>query len=194
MSGASQKVDVDAIIDEIEKELKAYKDNKENKTFLYASSGLVILLSGALIYTTRSTWPLMFLVIWFGGFMYYRVHERSLVLTNLDYLSKVNYTNPLSRIHYLISAIDLKLGRKSVLKILLSIYFSASAMMTHFLFVDPSFWLNLGLLIAAIIASYFFWQSFYKEEYNALTLMDKQLHQLENNIILGGGLKSDEEE
>ena len=54
--------------------------------------------------------------------------------------------------------------------------------------------MNLGLLTGAIIASYLFWNSFYKEDLAALVSMKEQLHQLENQIILSGGLNTEEEE
>ena len=189
-----QKDDIHEITDQIEKSLKDYKDNKENRTFLYSTSAVVVLLSIILTYSTKSTWPLMFLVIWFGLFSYYRVHERGLVLNNLEKIGKVKFGDILSKITFLKSALDLKIGRKSVLKIFLAILISCSVMMAHYLFVDTSFWMNLGLLVAAIIASYFFWESFYKDEMKALFDMKNQLHQLENQIILSGGLTDDEEE
>ncbi|MDF1695736.1 MAG: hypothetical protein P1U56_07900 [Saprospiraceae bacterium] len=194
ISGVDNQTQVDEVIDQIEKSLKGYKDNKENRILFYTASLLIVVLSLLLTYTTHASWPLMFLVIWFGGFMYYRVHEKSLVLNNLSKLGEVNYKNPLSSISYLKSAIDLKVGRKSVLKIFLSVMFSCTVMMAHFLFVDTAFWMNFGLLLLAIVASFFFWTSFYKEEINALESMKDKLHQLENKIILSGGLSFEEEE
>jgi len=193
-SGYTDKVKIDEVTDEVERSLKAYKDNEENKILFYGTSILVVSLSLILTYTTSSSWPLMFLVIWFGGFMYYRVHERGLILDNIQKISLVKPDDPLSNISYLKSAIDLKVGRKEVLKVFLSVLISASVMMAHFLFVDSSFWMNMGLLVGAIIASYFFWRSFYKEDIAALESMKDQLHQLENQIILGASLISDEEE
>lgn len=193
-SGYSDNVKVDEVTDEIEKSLKSYKDNKENKILFYGTSVIVVALSLILTFKTKSSWPLMFLVIWFGGFMYYRVHERSLILDNLQKISRVKPNDPLSNIVYLKSAIDLKVGRKNVLKIFLSVLISSSVMMAHYLFVDTSFWMNIGLLIGAIVASYFFWNSFYKEDISELEGMNDQLHQLENQIILGFGYRSEEEE
>lgn len=193
-SGSTDQVQIDEVTDEIEKSLKAYKDNQENRILYYGTSAIVVLLSLFLTYKTSASWPLMFLVIWFGGFMYYRVHERGLILDNIDKISKVQPDNPLSKIVYLKSAIDLKVGRKNVLKIFLSVLISASVMMAHYLFVDTSFWMNIGLLTGAIIASYFFWNSFYKEDINALQSMKSQLHQLESQLILGATLLSEEEE
>jgi hypothetical protein len=184
---------VEEITDDIERSLKAYKDNKENRILYYGTSVVVVLLSIILIYTTRSSWPIMFLVLWLAGFMYYRVHEKGLILDNLLKVSKVKPNDPLSNIAYLKSAIDLKVGRKNILKIFLSILISCSVMMAHFLFVDTSFWMNLGLLAGAIIASYFFWMSFYKEELSVLESMRNELHQLENMIILGSDYTSEEE-
>lgn len=194
VTGHPNQIDVDEITDQIENSLKAYKDNAENKKLFYGTSAVVVLLSLLLTFTSKSSWPLMFLVIWFGLFSYYRVHEKSLVLNNLDKISKVKPDNPLSKIDFLKSAIDLKIGRKSVLKIFLSILISSSVMMAHYLFVDTSFWMNIGLLVLAIVASYFFWQSFYKEDIAALGSMKNQLHQLENKIILSGAPILSEEE
>jgi len=194
ISGNTDKIEVDEIINQIENALKAYKDNQENKILYYGTSVVVVVFSLILTYTTKTSWPLMFLVIWFGLFMYYRVHEKSLVLNNLDKISKVKNGDPLSKIVFLKSAIDLKVGRKSVLKIFLSILISSSVMMVHFLFVDSSFWMNLGLLIGAITASYFFWQYFYNEEIDELGMMKNKLHLLENQLILGNTGISDEEE
>ncbi len=192
-SGHTDRLQVDEITDEIEKSLKAYKDNKENKILFYGTSITTVLLSLFLTYKTQSSWPLMFLVIWFGGFMYYRVHERGLVLDNLHKISLVKPNDPLSKIVYLKSAIDLKVGRKNVLKIFLSVLISCCVMMTHFLFVDTSFWMNMGLLLGAIGASYFFWKSFYKEDIIELEAIKSQLHQLESQIILESGHNSEEE-
>lgn len=192
-SGNSDVVEVDLITDQIEKSLKEYKDNQENKILFYGTSVIVALLSLLLTYNTKMSWPLMFLVIWFGGFMYYRVHEKSLIIDNLRKLSLVNIDDPISKIVYLKSAIDLKIGRKNVLRIYLSVLISSAVMMAHFLFVDTAFWMNLGLLVGAIVASYFFWKSFYKEDLSALGSMKSQLHQLESQIILGGDLISEEE-
>jgi hypothetical protein len=193
MSGKSDKIAIEEITDQIENSLKAYKDNDENKVLFYGTSCVVVALSIILTFTTKSSWPLMFLVLWFSGFMYYRVHEKSLVNTNLAKMSLVKNDNPLSNITFLKSAIDLKVGRKSVLKIFLSVLISSSVMMAHFLFVDTSFWMNLGLLIAAIIASYFFWQYFYQEEIETLKSMKDHMHQLENQIILANGISFEEE-
>lgn len=179
---------IDDVIQEIENGLKTYKDNQENKILFYGTSALVIALSLILTYTTKASWPLMFLIIWLGGFLYYRVHEKSLVIDNLQKSSLVKHDQPLTSISFLKSAIDLKTGRKSVLKIFLSILISSSVMMAHFLFVDSSFWMNLGLLVGAIIASLFFWNSFYKEDIAQLSEMKEQLHELENQLILGGAM------
>jgi hypothetical protein len=192
MSGQPEKIDVEEIADQIENSLKAYKDNDENKVLFYGTSFLVVALSLILTFTTKSSWPLMFFVVWFGGYMYYRVHEKGLVLINLEKMSKVKYSQPLTKIKFLRSAIDLKVGRKSILKIFLSVLISSSVMMAHFLLVDTSFWMNAGLLIGAIIASFFFWQYFYKEEIDALQSMKDQLHQLENQIILASGFSFEE--
>jgi len=192
-SGYTDRLQVDEVTDEIEKSLKAYKDNKENKILFYGTSIITVLLSLILTYKTQSSWPLMFMVLWFGGFMYYRVHEKSLVLDNLNKISLVKPNDPLSNIVYLKSAIDLKVGRKNVLKIFLSVLVSCAVMMTHFLFVDTSFWMNIGLLMGAIGASYFFWNSFYKEDIIGLEALKSQLHQLESQIILESGYNSEEE-
>ena len=192
--GGSHTAAIDEVTNEIEQSLKAYKDNEENKILYYGTSAVVVILSLILTYVSGASWPLMFLVIWLGGFMYYRVHERGLVLNNIDKISKVKPGDPLSKIIYLKSAIDLKVGRKSVLKVFLSVLISASVMMAHYLFVDTSYWINLGLLIGAIVASYFFWNNFYKEDITALESMKTQLRQLESQIILGSGYKRDEEE
>ena len=197
IDSASGKVinnEFDHVTDEIEQSLKAYKDNNENKTLLYGTSALVILLSLILTYQTKSSWPLMFTILWFGGFMYYRVHERGLILNNIDKIQKVTPDNPLSKLAYLKSAIDLKVGRKEVLKVLFSVLISCAVMMAHYLFVDSTFWMNIALLIGAIVASFFFWTNFYKDDINALTNMKSQLQMLENKIIIGTGANVEEEE
>lgn len=184
ISGESNNNQIEEIIEQIEQALKAYQDNQENKILFYGTSAIVVLLSLILTYTTKTSWPLMFLIIWFGGFMYYRVHEKGLVLKNLHKSSLVKHDEPLTSISFLKSAIDLKVGRKSVLKIFLSVLISSSVMMAHYLFVDSSFWMNFGLLTGAVIASYFFWNSFYKKDISELEEMKDQLHQLESKIIL----------
>ena len=184
---------VNEVTDEIEKSLKAYKDNNENKILFYGASVIVVALSIILTFKTMTSWPLMFMVIWFGGFMYYRVHERSLIVKNITKFSKVKYDDPLTNITYLMSAIDLKIGRKTVLKYFLSVMISSSVMMAHFLFVDTTFWINLGLFTGAIIVSFFFWNSFYREDLTALISMKNKLHQLENQIILSSSQQTEEE-
>ncbi len=189
----TDNIQFDDITDEIEKSLKEYKDNTENRILFYGTSVITVALSIILIYKTYSSWPLIFLVIWLGAFMYYRVHEKSLVLNNLHKISLVKHDDPLSKIIFLKSAIDLKVGRKNVLRIFLSVLISSSVMMAHFLFVDTSFWMNFGLLVGAVVASYFFWRSFYSEDIALLELMKDKLHQLENRIVFGSGYYSEKE-
>ena len=184
MNPGREDHDVSDLVDEIETSLKSQNDNKENKIFLYGASGLVIIFALILMYTTKASWPLMFIVVWLGGLMYYRVHEKSLITTNLQLKSLISPTDSVPKIDYLLSAIDLKIGRKEVLKYFLSIMLSSTVMMAHRLFVDSSVTLNMFLLIGAIIASYFFWNNFYKEDINMMQDIRDQLNQLKSKIVL----------
>ena len=76
----------------------------------------------------------------------------------------------------------------------ISVLISSAVMMGHYLFADTSFWMNLGLLVGAIVVSYLFWKNFYKKEMTALNSMKDQLHQLENQIVLSSGGYQEEEE
>lgn len=171
-------------VDELETSLKNYQDDKENKIFLFGSAALVIVFAIILMYTHKASWPLMFIVVWMGGFMYYRVHEKGLNLEVLMKQSLITPKNPIPKMDYLISGIDLKIGRKEVLKGYLSIMLSSTVMMAHHLFVDSSVTINMFLLIGAIIASYLFWNNFYKEDISELNEMKSQISQLKNKLIL----------
>jgi hypothetical protein len=41
------------------------------------------------------------------------------------------------------------------------------------------------LLIGAIIASYFFWNNFYKDDISELSRIKEQIQELKNQLILG---------
>lgn len=172
------------LVDGIEDSLKAYTDNKENRIFLFGAAALVIIFAIILMYTTKASWPLMFIVVCIGGFMYYRVSEKSLINTTLQLKSLITPTDSTPKIDYLLSAIDLKTGRKEVLKFYLSIMLSSTVMMAHRLFVDSSVTINMFLLIGAIIASYFFWNNFYKEDISELDQVKDQLRELKSKLIL----------
>ena len=117
--------------------------------------------------------------------MYYRVHEKGLQLDVLQKQSLIDPQNPIPKMDYLISAIDLKIGRKDILKIYMSIMLSSTVMMAHHLFVDSSFTVNMFLLLGAIIASYFFWNNFYKEDISELNEIRSQIEELKSTLILG---------
>ena len=172
-------------IDDIEKSLKLYNDNKENKIFLFGSAALVVIFALILMYTTKASWPLMFIVVWIGGFMYYRVHEKGLVLEVLQKQTLINPKSPIPKMDYLISGIDLKIGRKDVLKGYLSLMLSSAVMMAHHLFVDSSVTVNMFLLIGAIIASYFFWNHFYKVDIAELSEIRDQIEELKSQLVMG---------
>lgn len=172
-------------IDDIEKALKSYQDNKENKVFLFGSAALVIVFAIILMYIAKASWPLMFVVVWVGGFMYYRVHEKGLELNTLEKKSLINQQSPIPKMDYLISGIDLKIGRKEMLKVYMSIMLSSTVMMAHRLFVDSSVTINMVLLIGAIIASYLFWNNFYKEDIAELEEIKGQIQELKSQLILG---------
>ncbi len=178
-------INISETIDELEKSLKSYQDNKENKIFLFGSGALVVIFALILMFTTKASWPLMFIVVWIGGFMYYRVNEKGLELDTLQKKSLINQLSPIPKMDYLISGIDLKIGRKEVLKGYLSLMLSSSAMMAHHLFVDSSVTINMFLLIGAIIASYFFWNNFYKDDISELDEIKAQIQELKNQLILG---------
>ena len=185
MQPESGKANVSEVIDDIQKSLKEYQDNKENKIFLLGSAGLVVLFALILMFTTKASWPLMFIIVWVGGFMYYRVHEKGLQLDVLQKQSLIDPQNPIPKMDYLISAIDLKIGRKDILKIYMSIMLSSTVMMAHHLFVDSSFTVNMFLILGAIIASYFFWNNFYKEDISELNEIRSQIEELQSTLILG---------
>lgn len=178
-------LNIEETIDDIETSLKSYQDNKENKIFLFGSAALVVVFALILMYTTKASWPLMFIVVWIGGFMYYRVHEKGLALDVLQKQSLINAKNPIPKMDYLISGIDLKVGRKNVLKGYLSLMLSSAVMMAHHLFVDSSVTVNMFLLIGAIIASYFFWNHFYKEDIAELNEIRDQIEELKSQLVLG---------
>ena len=177
--------DITDTIEEIEKSLKSYEDNKENKIFLFGSAALVVILALVLMFTTKASWPLMFIVVWIGGFMYYRVHEKGLELEVLQRQSLISPKTPIPKMDYLISGIDLKIGRKEVLKGYLSLMLSSAVMMAHHLFVDSSVTVNMFLLIGAIIASFFFWSYFYKDDITELTEIKNQIQELKSQLVLG---------
>jgi hypothetical protein len=178
-------INISETIDDLERSLKSYKDNKENKIFLFGSGALVIIFALILMYIGEASWPLMFIVVWIGGFMYYRVNEKGLELDTLQKKSLINQLSPIPKMDYLISGIDLKIGRKEVLKGYLSLMLSSAAMMAHHLFVDSSVTINMFLLIGAIIASYFFWNNFYKDDISELSRIKEQIQELKNQLILG---------
>ena len=177
--------DISETIDDLEEALKSYHDNKENKIFLFGSGALVFIFALILMFTTKASWPLMFIIVWIGGFMYYRVHEKGLELNTLQMKSLINQQSPIPKMDYLISGIDLKVGRKEVLRGYLSLMLSSSVMMAHHLFVDSSVTVNMFLLIGAIIASYFFWNYFYKEDISELNEIKGQIQELKSQLILG---------
>ncbi|MFT4537160.1 MAG: hypothetical protein ACJA1A_003644 [Saprospiraceae bacterium] len=185
MHSGQDNTDISEIIDDVEKSLKSYQDNKENKIFLFGSAALVVIFALILLYTTKTSWPLIFIVVWIGGFMYYRVHEKGLELNTLQMKSLINQQSPIPKMDYLISGIDLKTGRKEALKIYMSIMLSSSVMMAHMLFVDSSVTINMFLLIGAIIVSYFFWNNFYKEDISELNEIRDQIEELKSQLILG---------
>jgi hypothetical protein len=121
-------INISETIDDLERSLKSYKDNKENKIFLFGSGALVIIFALILMYIGEASWPLMFIVVWIGGFMYYRVNEKGLELDTLQKKSLINQLSPIPKMDYLISGIDLKIGRKEVLKGYLSLMLSSAAM------------------------------------------------------------------
>ena len=128
MQQGTGNTNVSEVIDDIEKSLKAYQDNKENKIFLFGSAALVVIFALILMFTAKASWPLMFIIVWIGGFMYYRVHEKGLELDVLQKQSLINPKSPLPKMEYLISGIDLKIGRKDILKIYMSIMLSSTVM------------------------------------------------------------------
>ena len=97
MQPGSGKANVSEVIDDIQKSLKEYQDNKENKIFLLGSAGLVVLFALILMFTTKASWPLMFIIVWIGGFMYYRVHEKGLQLDVLQKQSLIDLQNPIPK-------------------------------------------------------------------------------------------------
>ncbi len=176
------------VIDSIESSIKSYQDEKENQILLFGTAALVVILSLVLMYTNKASWPLMFIIVWVGAFMFYRVHEKGLVIDSLNKQSQIDPHNPIPKMHYLESQINLKLGRKDVLKWYMSILLSSAVMMAHHLFVDTSVSVNIFLLIGAIVASYFFWDYFFKEDSLQLIEMKDQLGELREKLILDGGL------
>jgi len=174
------------VLGNIESSLSAHQDEKENKLFLFGAAAIVVLLALILLYTNKASWPLMFIVVWVGAFMYYRVHEKGLVTDSLNKQSLVKANNPILKMAFLESEINLKLGRKDVLKWYLSILLSSAVMMAHHLFVDTSVSINMFLLIGAVVASYFFWDYFFKEDTQQLSEMKGRLHELKNKLILEG--------
>lgn len=185
MQQEGEHPNIPKVIDDIQKSLQDYQDNKENKTFLFGSAVLIVVFALILMYTTKASWPMMFIIVWIGGFMYYRVHEKGLYLDMLQKQSLINPKSPLPKMDYLISGIDLKIGRKEILKIYMSIMLSSTVMMAHHLFVDSSVAVNMFLLIGAIIASYFFWNHFYKEDIEKLNEVRAQIEELKSQLILG---------
>ncbi len=185
MQQGSGNTNVSEVIDDIGKSLKSYQDNKENKIFLFGSAALVVIFALILLFTTKASWPLMFIIVWIGGFMYYRVHEKGLELEVLQKQSLINPKSPLAKMDYLISGIDLKIGRKDILKIYMSIMLSSTVMMAHHLFVDSSVTVNIFLLFGAIVLSYFFWKNFYKEDIAELNVIRDQIEELKSQLILG---------
>jgi len=173
-------------VDGIERSLDAINDEQENNIFLYGAAALVVILALVLMYTTQKSWPMMFVIVWIGAFMYYRVHDKGLSAERLYKKSLITPTTPVPKIDYLIADIDRRIGRKDVLKTYLSLVLSSAVMLAHHLFVDSSVSINMFLLIGAVIASYFFWRHFYKEDIEALDLVKQQLHDLKSQILLRG--------
>ena len=55
MQPESGKANVSEVIDDIQKSLQEYQDNKENKIFLLGSAGLVVLFALILMFTTKAS-------------------------------------------------------------------------------------------------------------------------------------------
>ncbi|MEE9440068.1 MAG: hypothetical protein V3V14_13765 [Saprospiraceae bacterium] len=182
---SNKEVNVQALVDDVETSLKAYQDNNENRLLLYGSSMLLVALAILLLVMSKASWPIMFLIVWLGAFMYYRVHEKGMINEYLSLKALITPSDPIPKINYLQSVIDLKLGRKSLLKVLLSVFVPASAMLLQTLLVeDASFTMNFALLIGMAIVSYFFWNNFYKEDLSLLEKMKEQLQELKSKVIL----------
>lgn len=179
-----EEEDIQNSIEELESSLKSKSDDKEISIFIYGSAAMVVAFALVLMYTTKASWPLMFIIVWIGGFMYYRVHDQSLVIDTLQKQRLIDPNNPIPKMDYLMSLIDLKTGLKDVLKIYLSIMLSSTVMMAHRLFIDSSVTLNMFLLIGAIIASYFFWNNFYKEDIAELENVKEEIQMLKSKLIL----------
>lgn len=175
---------VEAVINDLEAEIIAFDDNKENVIFLYSAISLVVVLASVLIYKHGASWPLAFVVLSSGALLYYRVTERAQMTDNLIIKSHNPTASPLSKIDYLVGEIDLKIIRKEVLKIYLSIALSSAVMLAHHLFVDSSVALNMLLLLGAVVASYFFWNHFYKVDVTALSALRDELSATKSRLIL----------
>jgi len=175
-----------AAVDGIEQSLEEIQDEKENSIFLYGAAALVVVLALVLMNNTQKSWPLMFVIVWIGAFMYYRVHDKSLSTERLLKKSHITPKTPVPKIDYLISDIDRRIGRKDVLKTYLSLVLSSAVMLAHHLFVDSSVTINMFLLIGAVVASYFFWRHFYKDDIETLDRVKQQLHDLKSQILLNG--------
>lgn len=176
---------VDEAINDLEAEIIAFDDNRENVIFLYGAISLVVVLASVLIYTHGASWPLGFVVLSSGALLYYQVTERAQVTDNLILKGRVSSVSPLTKIDYLVGEIDLKIARKKVLKIYLSIVLSSAVMMAHHLFVDSSVGINMFLLVGAMIASYFFWNHLYKVDVTALSAVRDELSATKSTLILG---------
>jgi len=170
---------------DIENDLKHYNDDKENSLLLYGSSITLILLSIAIIYFHNAYWPIFFLVVWLIGFAFYRQHIKSIIVDNLNLKSKLSPPDLIPKIDYIISAIDIKLGRKQYLQILLALYLSSSLMMAHILIRPESFFnINLLILLLAIPLSYFFWNNYYSEEIQQLEEAKSSLMKLKTKLVV----------
>ena len=117
-----------AVISDIETSLKQNDKRKETKILLYFSFIIVLVLSVILIYVTTATWPFVFIIISIGGYAYYKVHEIHLIIELLNKKRKIDPSNPSYKIEYLKCAIDLKIGRKEMLALYLSVTISSIVM------------------------------------------------------------------
>lgn len=182
--GNAAAENINEIVNHLESSLGQSSDDQENTIFVYGSAALVIVFASILMYTTKASWPLMFIIVWIGAFMYYRVHEKGLTIDRLQKKALINPHNPIPKMDFLVSDIDLRIGRKDVLKGYLSLLLSSTVMMAHRLFVDSSVTLNMFLLIGAIVASWFFWNNFFKEDIEVLNDVKSKLQVLKSKLIL----------
>ncbi len=181
------------ILNEIEHSVKEKNDKNENKILLILSTCLVIFLSITLSIITSTIWPLLFFILSIGLYLYYRIHEKWLIITSLEKKKELDSSIWSTKAEYLLSGVNLKIKRKKMLTLYLSFMFSSSVMLTHYLFIDSSFLLNITLLLVALIVSYFFWKSFYKEDIIAFSESKEKLTNLYRKAILDYPRSSQEE-